>query len=62
MKEEQKIDIERKYKGWLYWLRRIGFHRRIWKEDVILDPESWRTYFDEGFRPGQALTEDLKNA
>lgn len=56
------MDIERKYKGWLYWLRRIGFHRRIWKEDVILDPKSWRTYFDEGFRPEHALNEDCKNA
>lgn len=56
------MDTERKYKAWLYWLQRVGFHRKIWKESVVLDPASWRVYFDDGLRVGETLNEDLKNA
>ncbi len=56
------MDTERRYKAWLYWLKRSGFHKKLWKEDVVLCPISWRVYFDEGLRVYEAIKEDLKNA
>lgn len=50
---------EQKFKAWLYWLKRMGFHRNMWEEDVALGPEGWRPYFDAGLRPTDALNEDL---
>lgn len=50
------------FKGWLYWLTRLGCFRKLWKEDVKLDPQSWKVYYDEGLTAREALNEDLKHA
>lgn len=51
---------EKRFKAWLYWLTRAGFHKKLWKEDVVLCPRSWKYYFDEGLSVWDALKEDLK--
>lgn len=51
-----------KYKWWLHWLKGLGVRYNIWKDTVILDPKSWKVYYDEGMSIPEAIHEDLKNA
>lgn len=53
---------DKKFNAWLYWLKRAGFFQKLWKEDVVLCPKSWRVYFDAGFNIFAAIKEDLSNA
>ena len=32
----------------------------LFKDTLVLDAQSWRTYFDDGYLPWQAVNEDLE--
>jgi hypothetical protein len=34
----------------------------VWSNETILDWNGWRSYYDEGFTPMDAIKEDLKYA
>jgi len=37
-----------------------GCRIHLFNKDLVLDHKSWRTYFDDGYLPWQAVNEDLE--
>jgi hypothetical protein len=54
---------DKKYFAWLFAVKKLGvWPFKVWSNETILDWNGWRSYYDEGFTPMDAIEEDLKYA